>query len=107
MLLKKFGEKNLEAIDNFVNYHKTNIEDAAGTDLVEFEMRESLTDEEVRQYIQNISKIDNINKIKQLNKKERNEMLRKLRIIPKTSRAQIARVLGISKKIVERAMKEE
>ena len=43
----------------------------------------------------------------QLNKKERNEMLRKLRVIPKTSRAQIARVLGISKKIVERAMKEE
>lgn len=51
--------------------------------------------------------MDNINKIKQLNKKERNEMLRKLIIIPKTSRAQIARVLGISKKIVERAMKEE
>ena len=107
MLLEKFGEKNLDAIDNFINYHKTNIEDVAGTDLVEFEMRESLTDKEVRQYIQNISKIDNINKIKQLNKKERNEMLRELTVIPKTSRAQIARVLGISKKIVERAMKEE
>ena len=107
MLLKKFGENDLEAIDNFVNYHKTNIEDVDGRDLVEFEMRKSLTDEEVRRYIQNISKIDNINKIKQLNRKERNEILRELTVIPKTPRAQIARVLGISKKIVERAMKEE
>ena len=47
--------------------------------------------------------MDNIYQIIELNKKERNKLLAKIKETKEITSVQIARVLGISRKIVERA----
>ena len=74
-------------------------------DLIEYEMIEKLNDEQARQYIAEILQMKDIQKILQYNLKERNECLRKLKNIRGISNLQIARITGLSKRMVEVAMK--
>ncbi len=103
MILSLLGKTKQEAINNFINFHKLNEEKI--NDYVEFEMITKLTDEELVQRIKKILEIENIREIKKLNHLLRNEKIKKLKKIEGTTKIQISRVLGISRKIVERAMK--
>lgn len=105
MILSILGKEKHEAIKNFIAFQNLEKEDIAGEAMIEYEMLEKLTDEEVKKIMENILKINSIAEIKQLKANVRDEKLKELKVIKKTSRAQIARVIGINKKIVERAMK--
>lgn len=104
-ILTLFGKELKEAFDNFIEFHKTNLEGNKMKDLIEYEMIEKLNDEQARQYIAEILQIKDIQKILQYNLKERNECLRKLKNIRGISNLQIARITGLSKRMVEVAMK--
>ena len=64
---------------------------------------EKLTDEHLAKYICEIANVQNVYKILEYNKNSRDEILVKIKQNKKIKNAQIARVLGINKKMVERA----
>lgn len=70
----------------------------------EFEMKNKLTDEELRNKIQKVLNIKDIDQIREYNKKIRNEQIKKLGIIKGVSKTQIARVIGVKRGIVIEAM---
>ena len=70
----------------------------------EFEMKNKLTDEELRDKIQKGLNIKDINQIREYNKKIRNEQIKKLGIIKGVSKTQIARVIRVKRGIVIEAM---
>lgn len=72
----------------------------------EYEMKSKLTDKELKDKIQKLLNIDNLNEILKYNKEIRNEKIKSLKIIKGKTNIQIARVIGVKKGIVEKAMKE-
>ena len=102
MILNILGKTKQEAIKNFVAIHQR--EEEQINDYVEFEMISKLTDIEVKERIEKVLELNNIREIKNYNVQIRNAKIRKLKEIKGTSKSQIARVLGISRKIIERAM---
>ena len=104
LLLNKFSKTDYnEAIKEFVKFHKEFEEFSDGTDIVEYEMNKVLTDEQLRNIIQEMWNLDNINEIKQYSAKKKREMLRKILTIKGTNCNQIARVIGITRKVVTSA----
>ena len=100
-----FGKNKKEAIENLIQFHKVNEKANGIKEMIEYEMTGRISDEQAKKYIEEILKIKNIQEIIQYDKVVRNEHLRKLKNVQGISKAQIARVIGISEKIVERAMK--
>ena len=76
-------------------------------DILEFEIKHQFTDEEVIRIIQKEIGIQNIQDVQKFNKLHREEVLNKLKKINGIKCAQISRVLGISKKIIERSFKNK
>ena len=97
-----FGETKKDQINNYTIFHQ---EEEKINDEVEYEMIENLQDKELKEKIQKVLEVGQIEEIRNLNPKIRNEKLRKLKVIQGTTKLQLARVLGISRKILERAMR--
>lgn len=101
VLLLLFDENECKAKKEFIKFHniqsKTEI-----SDLIEYEMKEKMTDEEVLKYICEYMKIDNVHKILEFNIEKRNNIIAKIKENKKITSAQISRVLGINRKIIER-----
>ena len=102
VILSILSKNEKEAIENFVILHS--YESECINDEVEYEGIEKLTDEQVIEKIRKILKIQNIREIKDYDKKKRNEKLQQLKVIEGTTKVQISRILGINRKIIERAM---
>ena len=88
-----------------IEYHEENIKQDNLEDFLEYEMIEKLNDEQAMRYLKTILELENIQELANYNAKKRRECLRKLKNIQGISNAQIARIIGISAKMVERAMK--
>lgn len=104
-ILEVFGRGRQESIDNFIAFHKIKKEKEQIKERVEYEMIGKLSDEQARQYIAEILELKNIQEITQYSIEKRNEYLKKLKNTKGISKAQIARLIGLSAKIIERAMK--
>lgn len=104
-IMQFFGENAQEAKMNFIKFHDIIIENKYASDLLEYEIREKLTDEETKRYIENILGMENISDLKKLEIKQRNNKLKELKKIKGTSMIQIARIVGVSAKMIERATK--
>lgn len=108
LILNQFSKENIEdAISQFIQFHKEFEKITDGRDIVEYEMIDKLTDEQLRKIIQNLLGIENMSEIKQNYAEKRNEMIKKLQIIKGTSYNQIGRVTGISRKMIERVIKDK
>ena len=68
-------------------------------------MNDKLSDEELRNIILNVLRIENVDEIKQYSPKLKKQMIKKLENIKGTSYHQISRVIGINRKMVERYIK--
>ena len=68
-------------------------------------MIKKLTDNELKEKIEKILKMEDVRDIQKYNAKIRNEELKRLKEIRGITKAQLSRVLGINKKMLERAMK--
>jgi len=71
----------------------------------ELEMIRRLTDEQAKEIIQKVLQIENLQEIQKYNKKAREGILSELKCIDDISCAQIARVIGLNKKMIERYMR--
>ncbi len=104
-ILKLFGNQKQEAMKQFIEFHKMNTFQNEMQNFVEYEMISKLKDEQARKYIEEILEIQDIQEIVKFKIAERNRNLRKLRNISGISNVQIARITGLSKRMVEIAMK--
>lgn len=102
MLMSIFSDDKTKMKEEFIKYNK----DTQGNeihDFLEYEMKEKLTDEHLAKYICEIANVQNVYEILEYNKNLRDEILVKIKQNKKIKNAQISRVLGINKKMVERA----
>ena len=102
MLMSIFSDDRSKMKEEFIKYNK-NTQGNEIHDFLEYEMKEKLTDEHLDKYICEIAKVKNVHEILEFDKNLRNEILVKIKQNKKIKNAQIARVLGINKKMVERA----
>lgn len=96
------GESMEEKKNNFIELNKKVVKLKNSEQLLKYEMKKSLSDNELIYFIQEKLKIKNIQKIQFYPKEKRDEILKKLVKMQGTTKVQISRVLGISKRIVER-----
>lgn len=102
MLLSLFSTNESQGIDEFIKFH--NVESSTEiSDLIEYEMKEKITDDELSRYICELVNIPNVYKILEYNTEKRNKILAKIKENKKITSVQISRVLGINRKIIERA----
>lgn len=90
--LEKFNHEN-------INYNYD--------DVLEFEIKNKFTDDEVIEILKEQIKSENIQDIQKYNTKHIEEILSKLKSVNGISCAQISRVIGINKKIIERIFKNK
>ncbi len=102
-ILSLFDKNQKDAIKKFISFHSDEKEGL--NDDIEFEMIENLSDEKVKEKILKLLEINNIRELRTYSKEIRNEKIKILKIIKGTTKTQLARVLGMNRKIVERAMK--
>ena len=103
MLLSLFGNDKEEAIKQFIMYNKMSTEKIS--DYIEFEFVSKLNDAQAKEIIQEVLGNEIVEEIKKYNMEIRNENIRKLKGIEGISKTQISRILGINRKIIERAIK--
>ncbi len=72
----------------------------------EYELESKLTDIDVKNKIKKILDIKNISEIFEYSIKVRNEKIRELNILKGVSKAQISRVLGMNKRLVQKIMEK-
>lgn len=102
-ILNIFCEDREKAIKLFVEYNKQFIKISDSKELLEYEMKNQLTDNELIMFIREKLKIENIQEIQRYNKDIRDELLKKIKKIDGWSYKQLSRVLGISIRIIQRA----
>ena len=108
-LLLIFSEDEEIAKNEFIKFHNINDEinkEIEIKNIMEFEMCEKLTDREVEKYVCDLLNIENVHEILKYNIEIRNEKLSKLKSLKKVSIVQLSRVIGINRKMIERAIKK-
>ena len=79
MIISIFGRTKTDAIKNFIKFHRIEKEDIYGNDYLEYEMIEKLTDNELKEIIEKLLKIESVMEIKRFNANIRNQNLVKLK----------------------------
>lgn len=90
-----------EAIEKFVKQHMEKQKEREDCYLIEYEMQNKLTDEQLIKIIYNVLKIDNVVNMQRIRKKYIEEDIIKMLEIRGTCVNQISRVTGINRKIIQ------
>ncbi|MGN1302990.1 MAG: transposase, partial [Clostridia bacterium] len=109
LLLSVFSKNIEEAKQEFIKFHNANINDDKETEIenmIEYELCERLTDDEIEKQICELLDINNVREISKYNTEIRNEKLSKLRCFKNISISQLSRITGINRKMIERAIKK-
>lgn len=102
-----FSSEKEQAKKEFFEFNRKSFRFQDSVELLEYEMRNKLTDEEVIYFIKEELGIYNIQEIQKYNVKDRDEVIQKIRKIQGVTQPQIARILGITVKIVQKAYAKE
>ena len=108
LLLLVFSKDENVAKQEFIRFHNVNANEDKKTEItniLEYELNVKFTDDEIRKYICDLLEIKNVYDISKYNAKMRKEQLLKIKCLKKVSISQLARVLGINRKIIERTLK--
>ncbi len=106
-VLSMFATEKEQARKEFFQFNAKTLKFRESIELMEYEMKSRLTDEEVIYFIKEELEIYNIQEIQKYNTKNRDAIIRKIKRIKGVTQVQIARVLGISVRIVQRACCQE
>ena len=101
-VLKLFDENEKIAISKFIEFNKEIVKIKDSEKYLEYEIRNTLKDEEAVYFINKQLKIKNISNIKNYEKKIRNLLVKEITKIKGINTKQISRILGISSRIIER-----
>ena len=102
-VLEMFSLDNKEAKEQFILFNKENYGFKNSKELLEYEMKSNLTDEEVIYFIKEKLEVNNIQEIQCLNANLRDEIIRKINKIEGVTQKQISRIIGINIRIIQRA----
>lgn len=91
--------------DEFINFHKINLNKNM-YELLEYEMAEQITDDQLNKYICEILDIKDVHVILELSIQKRDKAISKIKERKIISNTQLSRVIGINRKIIERAIKK-
>lgn len=109
LLLSIFSQNIEEAKKEFIKFHNMNFDESKENeikDMLEYEVYERLTDQQIEKCICEILNMKCIQEISRDNMEIRNEKLSKLKCLKNVSVTQLSRVMGINRKMIERAIKE-
>ena len=104
LVLNLFSENQKEAIKRFEEFNKMQEDKYTSA---EFEMENTITDEEAIEFIKRKLKIDNILSIQNYNVKKRNEMVYEIYKIKGITVKQICRLIGLNKSYVYEIIKNK
>lgn len=104
LLLEKFGEDRIAAVEEFKQFHQQDREIKTSEEILNYEITTHLMDDELILLLKKELKITNVLEIQSYNAKIRNQLIRKVSEIKGTNIEQIARVLGMNRKIIGRAI---
>ncbi len=103
-ILLMINENVEKAQKEFWEFNNRTVKFDKSIELLEYEIKNKLTDEEVIYFINEELNINNIQEIQKYNKKFRDEVLHKIMQIKGITKVQIARVTGINIKTIKRAL---
>lgn len=95
--------KGKERKEEFLKFNKTEIKFENSIELMDYEIKNTLKDEELIYFINKQLGISNIQEIQKYNVFYRNEIIQKIRGIKGVTQQQISRVLGLNIRIIQRA----
>lgn len=93
--------------EDFIQFNKENVKFNDSKEFLEYEIKNTLTDNELIYFIKEVLKIDNIQDIQKYNNKERDGLLRELKKVNGCTCKQLSRVLGLNIRIIQRAFEEK
>lgn len=100
--LKIFGKTENIAKEKFAMFVTKRNKRTMLKEMKDCEMVKELADSQVIEIIKNVTDSENIFKIKEFSKEKREEYIRKLLEIEGISKPQLARILGLNKKMIQR-----
>lgn len=106
-ILYMFSPEIKNAQKEFLEFNRKTLQFQESSELLEYEMKNKLTDEEVIYFIKEQLGIDNIQEIQNYNTKYRDEVIQRIGKIQGVTQNQIARILGLTVKIVQKAYAKE
>ena len=95
-----------KAKEEFYNFNRKTIKFEESIELLEYEMRNKLTDDEIIYFIKKKLGINNIQEIQSYNKNHRDYIIRKLINIKGMTQPQMSRILGINIRVIRKAIYE-
>lgn len=101
--LRLLADNPKEALNKFINLNHQLLNFSKAEDILEYGIKKSLTDEELIYLIKEQLKIENVQEIQSYEKKKRDKIIRKIKEMKGCSQNQIARILGINLRIIQRA----
>lgn len=101
-ILSIFSPQNVDVEKQFFEFNRKTVRFEESVELLEYEMKNKLTDEEVIYFIKKQCGINNIQEIQKYNIQYRNNIIEKIKKIRGVTQKQIARVLGINIRIIQR-----
>lgn len=106
-ILSIFSTESYKAKKEFLEFNRKSFKFQDSSELLEYEMKNKLTDEEVIFFIKEELCIHNVQEIQNYNIKCRDEVIQKIRRIQGVTQNQIARILGITVRMVQNAYAKE
>ena len=101
LILEKFNKDKNIALSNFQEYNHTLLNLKKDVDILEYEISLRLTDEQLINILKEKLGEQNLQNVQHYNKEYRMKVLKDINEIKGTSKMQIARVLGINRKLID------
>ena len=102
-IFKLFSEKEEKVIKKFIQFNNEILNLSKSDEILEYEIRKTLTDDEIIDLVKKELKIKNIQEIQGYEKQKRNDCLKKVKKIKGCTQKQLSRILGINIRIIQRA----
>ena len=102
-VLQLLSNNEKEALSRFMKINKELVKISDSKELLEYEIKNNLTDSEVIYWIKDKLGISNIQEIQNYDKEKRDKTIAKIKQIKGCSQKQISRILGINLRIIQRA----
>lgn len=106
-ILSMFSRELPNARKEFLEFNRKTLKFQNSNELLEYEMKNKLTDEEVIYFIKEELGIESIQEIQNYNVEYRDKIIQQIRKIKGITQTQIARILGITVRMVQNAYAKE
>lgn len=102
-IFKLFSEKKEKVVKKFIQFNNEILNLSKSDEILEYEIRKTLADDEIIDLVKKELKIKNIQEIQGYEKQKRDDCLKKVKKIKGCTQKQLSRILGINIRIIQRA----